>query len=243
MPRHETSRFQLSFGWLRGEDWWGDPVSQNFVLTDMLMHPFVKSMTQTSPPPGVVIGDQFIVPVGAEGDWLGHDNALVMLSENGWIYFMPGRPGVRVRVDSPGMWIWWDGTTWLDEGKDSVDPQPLLGTRYDVTVFVGYEAEAGETVLGFTIPEPMTMPANAVGSVGRSLAAPVGIHRLLLKRNGADIGTVTFIPGSVRAIFDVPADRVFAAGDMLTATLTDEPALGFAVYSATLRLILPTVTP
>lgn len=240
MPRQETSRFKLSYGWLRGEDWWGDPVSGNFVTVDMLLHPYVLSMTQTQPPETAVVGDMFIVPVGAVDVWVGRDNAMAMLSKNGWIFFAPVRPGIRVRVASPSLWIWWTGTTWLDESKDGLTPQPLLGTRYDVAVSIGYEAEIGETLLTFTVPEAMTLPKDAVGSLGRAVNAPVAIHTLQVKRNGSAIGTISFIPGSVYAIFSVAADTVFAPGDLLTIQLTDDVSAGFENYSATVRLLLPT---
>ena len=238
MPRHETSRLKLSYGWLRGEDWWGDPVSDNFVKLDMLLQPYVLSMTATTPPEAVSVGDMYIVPAGATGAWGGKDNDLAILTEKGWLFASPTR-GVRARLHSPGGWIWWTGTTWRDEGASDEYQPALLGTRYDVNVFVGYEAEPREVILAFTVPEPMTWPNGAMGSIGRAIAAPASIHRLVVRRNGVDVGTITYTPGSVTATFAVVNDKPFAMGDLLTVHLPDEPARGFSNYSATLRLLLP----
>lgn len=243
MPRLETSRLRLSYGWLRGEDWWGDPVSDNFVYIDMLLHPYILSMTERAPPlSGMRVGDMYIVAAGGTGAWLDRDGQLAVRTSDAarpWIFATP-MPGVRVRLVNPPGWYWFDGQVWLREDQDNSTPVPLLGTRYDIAVSVGYEADAGEVLLAFTVPEPMTMLASAAGSWGRCLVPPVGILRLIMKRNGAEIGTITFATNSTRAIFTVMGDKPFATGDLLTIEMPDSPPPGFKVYSATLRLILAT---
>lgn len=239
MPRHESSRLKLSFGWLRGEDWWGDPVSDNFTRLDMLVNPYVLSMTEPEPPSLLTIGDMYIVPIGGTGVWNGHDNDLAVVTEDGWLYCTPTK-GVRARLNDPEGWIWFNDLTWIPEDQNgNVDPSPL-GTRYDVAVFVGYEAEPREVVMAFTVPQSMTLPNGAPGSVGRGISEPTGIMRLAVKRNGTDVGTITFAPGSVIATITVVGDKAFAAGNLLTVHVPDDPPPGFQNYSATLRLLLPT---
>lgn len=240
MPRLETPRLKLSYGWLRGEDWWGDPVSANFVAIDMLLHPVIQSLTEVNPASiSAPVGAMYIVGAGGAGAWLDRDGQLALRTANGWIFALPTR-GVRARLNNPEGWIWYSGTEWLRENQDDSDPVPLIGTRYDVAMSVGYEPEAGETLLVFTVPEPMTLPASAAGSWGRGLASPNGILRLAIRRNGSDIGTITFAQNSVRAIFTVQGDKPFATGDLLTIHMPDNPPAGFANYGATLRLLLPT---
>lgn len=238
MPRHETSRLKLSHGWLRGEDWWGDPVSDNFVKIDMLLNPVIQSMTEITPPPGgLTVGDMYIVGPGATDDWQDHDGDLAVLSPDGWIFALPTE-GVRARLKNPAGWIWYNGETWLGEEQTGEDDPAPIGTRYDVSVSIGYEAEPREVILVFTIPEAMVLPNNAVGSVGRCLVTPLGILRLAIKRNGSDVGTITFAANSVKAEFSVVGDKTFAAGDLLSVHMPDSPPPGFQNYSATLRLLL-----
>lgn len=240
MPRLETSRLKLSYGWLRGEDWWGDPVSANFIMIDMLLNPVIQSLTEVNPASiSAPVGSMYIVGVGGVGDWLDRDAQLALRTTTGWIFALPTR-GVRARLNNPAGWIWYTGTEWLNENQDDSTPVPLIGTRYDISMSVGYEPEAGETLLVFTVPEPMTLPASAAGSWGRGLGSPNGILRLQMRRNGSDIGTITFAQNSVRAIFTVQGDKPFATGDLLTIHMPDNPPAGFANYGVTLRMILPT---
>lgn len=239
MPRHETSRLKLSHGWLRGEDWWGDPVSGNFVKLDMLINPFIISMTEIAPPlNGVTVGDMYVVGSGATLDWAGHDGDLAVRSPDGWLFATP-TPGARARLANPAGWIWYsEEGAWLGEDQDSATGPAPIGTRYDVSVFVGYEAEPTEVILAVAIPEPMRLPNSAPGSVGRSMISPMGILRLAIKRNGADVGTISFVPNSVKAEFAVVGDKVFATGDLLSVHLPANPPSGFENYGATLRMLL-----
>lgn len=240
MPRQETARLKLSQGWLRGEDWWGDPVSANFILLDMLLNPVIESLTEVNPASvNASVGDMYIVGAGGVGAWLDRDAQLALRTVAGWIFALPTE-GVRARLKNPASWIWYTGTEWLREDQDNNVPAPLLGTRYDIAMSVGYEPEAGETLLVFTVPETMTLPASAAGSWGRAVTPPNGILRLAIRRNGSDVGTITFAQNSVRAIFTVQGDKPFATGDLLTVHMPDSPPPGFANYGATLRLILPT---
>lgn len=240
MPRQETSRLKLSQGWLRGEDWWGDPVSANFILLDMLLNPVIESLTEISPGlTNATVGDMYIVGQGGVDEWTGRDGQLALRTGAGWIFALPTE-GVRARLKSPASWIWYNGVSWLREDQTGDTPTPILGTRYDIAMSVGYEPEAGETLLVFTVPEAMTLPSGAAGSWGRGLDSPNGILRLAVRRNGSDVGTITFSSNSVRAIFTVLGDKPFAAGDLVSIHMPENPPAGFANYGVTLRFILPT---
>ena len=159
MPRKEASRFKLSYGWIRAEDWWGDPVSQNFVLIDMLLHPYVLSMTQSVPPlNGVLIGDMYIVAGNAGGAWTGKEDHLAVYNGTEWVFAQPTR-GVRVRLDNPAGWYWFNGLEWIDESQNSGTSPVPSGSKYDVALSVTFEAAPGEVVGVFTMPEAMTLPA------------------------------------------------------------------------------------
>jgi hypothetical protein len=238
MPRHETSRLKLSYGWLRGEDWWGDPVSTNFLQIDMLLHPYILSMTETVPPVnGLAVGDMYIVPTGAVLAWEGHENRLAVYDGTAWVFATPTK-GVRARLANPSQWIWWNGEFWVDESQGEGQPPAPQGTRYDVAVSVGFEPEPEDVLLAFSVPQAMTWPTNAFGSSGRALASPNGIMRLSVKRNGAEVGTITFNPNSVIASFSVASNVSFAAGDLLTVHVPDSPPDGFENYAVTIRLLL-----
>lgn len=238
MPRKESARFKLSHGWLRGEDWWGDPVSDNFVLIDMLLHPWIISMTETVPPVnGLTIGDMYLVPEGGEGAWEEHDGQLAVYDGSKWLFCIPLR-GVRARLQNPASFVWFNGLGWFDESQDGETPPALQGTRYDVALAVTFEAEPEEVLLVFTTPEAMTLPDGGAGSRARALAAPNGICRLIIKRNGVEIGTILFTSTSVKGEFSVVGNKTFAAGDLLSIHMPTNAPAGFQNFSATIRLLL-----
>lgn len=238
MPRLETSRLKLSYGWLRGEDWWGDPVSANFLLVDMLLNPVIVSMTESGPPAtGVKQGDMYIVAAGAYDAWTNHEGDLAMRTATGWIFATPTK-GVRARLDNPAGWIWFNGTVWIDEDKASDDAPPILGTRYDVIASVTFEAAPLEYIAHVPIPEAMTLPVGAPGSVARCLVPPAGIMRIDIYRNDSAVGRVTFQPNAVKGTFDVPANVVYAAEDLFSLRVPDAPPTGFQDYGITCRMLL-----
>jgi hypothetical protein len=238
MPRHDSSRLKLSYGWLRGEDWWGDPVSTNFLQIDILLHPYVISMTETTPPnTDMAVGDMYLIPLNAVGDWVGHENDLAVYDGAKWLFCEPTR-GVRARLENPASWIWFNGELWLDESQNGInDPQPE-GTKVDVAVFVSFEAEPGEMILGYTISGAMIFPDGATGSVGRCEAPPSGDISFIVKRNGAAIGIIQFTSNSVLAKFSIVGNKTLAQGDLLSVHVPSNPPEGFHNYAMTLRLIL-----
>lgn len=236
MPRKDTPRFGTAYGWLRGEDWWGDPTSDNRVLYDALLHPYVLSTTSVTPPSGAENGDQYIVAVGGQGPWLGHDNSLATLVEGTWRFVRPVR-GVRVRVHDINIFIWWDGESWVPEDVSGV-PDPDLGTRYDIAMSVGYGPEPNETLLFLPIVQAMYLGAGAPGSHASVLTPPTAGVQLTISRNGSQIGTVTYTSSDFNGIISVPADVPFAPGDRLriNCPLTLPP--DFENFGMVLRMTL-----
>lgn len=246
MARHESSRWRLSHGWLRGEDWWGDPVSNNFTRTDMLLHPWVKSMTETVPPEENIIGDMYIVAPGGMGDWEGHDNELAVVTENGWLFCKPLQKGLRIGSEAPAGWYFWKGDIygWAPEGDVVEVPPAPQGTRYDVIMSVGYEAEPLEMMPLFTAPEDMRWPDGAPESNGRCMKAPTGVVEIDVWRNptapgvGEKIGIIRFITTSTQAEFIVEGTKEIPKGTLIAAQMPENLPDAFSVYSITLRFLL-----
>lgn len=248
MSRHESVRYKLSYGWLRGEDWWGDPVSDNFVRTDMLLHPWVKSMVEHAPPEVFSIGDMFIVggiTGDATGDWENHETELAIATENGWVFCKPTK-GVRIGSEAPAGWYFWkdDVDGWQPEENVFPVPPTPEGSRYDVILSVGYEAEPLEIMPLFTAPQDMTWRDTAVDSVGRCMASPISTVDIAIFRNmtapgeGEQIGIVRFSPDSTQAGFIVAGDKAIPKGTMVVAQMPEDLPAGFSVFTATMRFTL-----
>jgi len=239
MSRHESARWKISYGWLRGEDWWGDPVSNNFVLMDILLHPWAVSMNENTPPAALAIGAQYIIGPNPVGGWAGHPLELAVYSENGWVFCKPLVKGVRVGCESPAGWYYWDGDEWVGEDKNAAAPPAAEGQFYDVIMWVGFAAEPLEEIGGIPLPEDMTWPKDALDSVGRSKTAPdIDVVISVMRNFTEQVGTITFTPGSTIATFVVTADRVFAKGQTISFQTPVNMPEFFASYGATVRLVL-----
>lgn len=237
MPRKSSPRLDVGYGWLRGEDWWGDPMSDNLVMFDALFFPYVETMTMSAPPVDTVPGQQFIVGPEAAGLWLGYENAVATRYADRWMFVRAFR-GLRVFINDLNDFYWFDGVAWAAERDRSsgVDPN---GHAYDLLCSVGYPPEPMEVLLLVPIPETMTLPQHAVGSLATALAPPPDGTQVLLQRNGVQIGQVLFPSNDYKGTITVPADITFARGDRLTVMMTNNVPADFGNFSILLRLILP----
>lgn len=233
MPKKSTPRFKFAYGWLRGEDYWGDPTSVNRVMHDALLHPYIISMTTPTPPTAPNQGDQYIIPLDATDDWEDETSNMAIWVEDTWI-IIEMVPGVRVMVTGLGPW-WFDGTDWLHEPIP--ESTPGQGTRYDIAVSVGFPPEAGDTLLLLPLPQAMSLPVDAVGSYAVVDSPPPTEVVLSVLRNGVQVATVKFEPLNFNGIISVPAEVLFAPGDKIKVTC---PAVtlppGFQDFGIMLRL-------
>lgn len=213
MPRQGTARLDAGYGWLRGEDWWGDPVSDNMVMFDALLHPRVRSMTMAGPPVDTFTGDQFIVGPSPVGLWANHPNSIATRYDDRW-RFVPAFRGLRVFVDDLDDFFWFNGTNWMNE-KDGSGGVDVRGNKYDFLCSVGYPPEANEVLLVAPIPQAMTLPLGGVGSMATCVSTPTRDITLDISRNGAQVGTITYGRISFEGAIVVPNQVVFAPGDRL----------------------------
>jgi hypothetical protein len=226
----------MGHGWLRGEDWWGDPMSLNMAMADALLHPVAESMTLTAPPDAVAVGDQFIVPPGATGLWDGFDDSLATFTEDGWL-FLPLFKGLRVRVLNLDSFFWWTGSSWSAEPA-SGNSDPAQGTRYDISISVGYAAEPFEVLLVLPIVQAMQLAAQAPGSMAVATDAPPAAVTLNIKRNGNKVGSVLFPTTDFKGVFSIASTVVFAPGDRLTVEMGAAAPESFKAFGVVLRLAL-----
>jgi hypothetical protein len=211
-------------------------MSFNMAMADALLHPVAESMTLTVPPDSVEVGSQFIIPVGATGLWDGNDNTLATYTENGWM-FLPLFRGLRVRVVNLGAFFWWDGDQWQGEPV-SGNVDPAQGTRYDISVSVGYAAEPFEVLLVLPILQAMQLPAQGVGSMAVATDAPPAATTLNIRRNGNKVGALVFSTTDFKGVFNIPSTVVFAPGDRLTVDMGATAPENFKAWGLVLRLTL-----
>lgn len=211
-------------------------MSQNMVVTDAMLHPILESTTQNTPPEMPVVGQQYALPTGSTGLWTGFDECLATYTENGWAY-VPLLRGLRARVVDMGAFFWWDGEQWQGEPVSALDDLEK-GTRYDIGVSVGYEAEPFENLLTLPIVQPMALPKDAPGSLAIGREPPAEPVTMNLRRNGNVVGQVVFGTRDFRGTFSVPDNVMFAAGDLIAVDMGLVSPETFKGYGLVIRMNL-----
>ena len=92
---------------------------------DVLVQLSVISANTASPIANPDLGDSYIVPVGATGEWQDHENAVATKVEGGWVFKFPliGWRAFVVATDS--VWVF-GASGWVDQ-KDTLQNLPAVG--------------------------------------------------------------------------------------------------------------------
>lgn len=222
MPMKIAPNQGVNYGWIRGEDFWGNPVNDDFILLDTLLHPVMLSMSFTAPPTGSLEGARYIIAKNATGAWAGKDGMLAVLVEGAWVFFKP-RTGWRFRLLSTNQFVWYNADHWEDEatGTDPENPGPdpdLKPTAYDVAVTVSDSMYPDEALVHLPMIDALILPGNMAGSALDMLQSSEAYAQMRVQRNGANVGTITVAEGSFSATFATAGNNAvsFAKGDRLT---------------------------
>lgn len=71
--------------------------NEALLLIDLLVHACAEGMNVPAPPSSPEIGQSWLVPAEASGDWTGQENTLAAWTGGGWRYIFPCE-GMRVFV-------------------------------------------------------------------------------------------------------------------------------------------------
>jgi hypothetical protein len=134
-------------------------VTHNEALTllDALVHPAIKTFTDTAPPPGVEIDDAYYVGPSATGDWFGQSGTLAIFTDMGW-RFAAVRKGMTAMDLATDQAVVFDGSDWHPLGDHlTISNLPLLGintaadsanrlsVRSNAALFNALDASSGGT--------------------------------------------------------------------------------------------------
>lgn len=113
-------KYGFQYGWVPGDDDWGDPMNLNLELIMLLMNMEVQSTLLTAPPGGEAIGDIYIPAATATGDWAGHEGEVAVYWQTpvqaspAWLFITP-KAGLTgwVQSGTPRL-VCYDGSAWQD---------------------------------------------------------------------------------------------------------------------------------
>ena len=104
---------------------------------DMAVQPVVEGSPIEAPPGGAEVGECYLVAPAATGEWQGHDEALAMLGEGGWI-FLEAFEGLAVFDRISGSLVRYSGGGWSAEGLQGnlmdLNGNQVVGTRQTAVI-------------------------------------------------------------------------------------------------------------
>lgn len=114
-------RFGYKYGWVSGDDGWGNDMNTNLELLMWLAtHPRVLDRDLTAPPGSPTIGDAYIPAATATGDWAGHEDDLAIYWQNPsdasaewkFVEMTTSTDGVAVYIADEDALVIWGGDSW-----------------------------------------------------------------------------------------------------------------------------------
>lgn len=89
---------------------------------------------------------------------------------------------------------------------------PRGGDRYEISNWDTDRPASGEELIAHIFTTDVTFPAGLTGSYARALVASTGAAAYSIRKNGVEIGTLTFT-GSTTGVFALASATDFEAGD------------------------------
>lgn len=129
----------------------------------------------------------------------------------------------------------------LYELQQTLDPESALllnyaAFNYDIAIQIPYTPDNSEVLTNLVMTSNIKLGVNMDGSTGYSQVAPVGQSAVFsVRRNGIEVGTITFAVGSQIASFSMLTETVWAIGDRLDIVAPTNVPLGFKGIGIILR--------
>lgn len=131
------------------------------------------------------------------------------------------------------------GTSVNPDGSTIVKTNNVLSvspsfTPYDVSIFVVGKPNAADVVARLLAVRAFNLPANLVGSIAKAGVVATTDAVFLIKRNGSQIGYITFAAGATGGVFTFASAVSVAVGDLLTFHTPDTQDATLADMACTL---------
>lgn len=186
----------IEYGWVPGENGWGDPMNENLVRLSAAVLPTVVSTSVSAQPGSPSDGDAYIIPTGATGAaWSGNDGKFTVWDADAatWWMFTP-QTGWQIASQADSLTYWYTGSAW----------QALYGRVANGVVLPGTVVKLGTDASGanvaaqdFTFTAPLSTGAGTpaalierVGVLGASGSASQTATEFWRKRGNSASATV-----------------------------------------------------
>jgi hypothetical protein len=132
--------------------------NESLARLDIMVQPVVQAVAPASVPASPMLGQCWIVGVGASGAWLGRDGAIAAWTAGGWRFVTPFE-GMTAWSDADAMVVIRRGTAWsigevnarqirIDDVQLLTVRQPAIATPLGGTMIDGESRSAITAILG-----------------------------------------------------------------------------------------------
>jgi len=114
-----------------------------------------------------------------------------------------------------------------------------LRADYPITIFFPGVLNSNQEMVRINVVRSFVLPQNCVGSIATLAVEATASTVFKIKKNGAQIGTMTFAAGGSNATFSLSSDTTFNTGDIISVQApasADATAAGIAITLSAMRL-------
>lgn len=239
MAVRQSPLLPITLGWATGEDGWGGDMNENLAVISALAQPVIESLTFSAPPPEAAEWMMYYVSENPINEWAGQGGKLALLLQSGWLFFAPTL-GFEARLRSQDIFIWWNGTEWLERetGESAGGGGPTDGLPIGQKVLYSRPGRpASNEKFIVLIDEPLVLPAGADRSQAMCDSPAAAPTFFTLYRNSTSIGTLTFRAGEYVGEFAISDAITFGAGDRFIMQAPEALAEGISDIAITFRFL------
>jgi hypothetical protein len=84
-------------------------INENTILTDAMLFSGIQSMTVQLPPEQAQLGDKYIIPTNASGEWNNRENQVAVRLEGRWVFINPRDGAMFWVVDGKSLAVFSNG--------------------------------------------------------------------------------------------------------------------------------------
>jgi hypothetical protein len=228
MATRTDPRFGFKYGWDDGQDGWGSDNNTNIENSIYYLQVNVIDKDLTTPPGSPSVGDRYIVPSGATGDWSGKTNELTIWwqdEDDGapeWKF-----PLATIGTTHEGFKVWvadedkiyvWSGTAWIC-GQDTF----ILELKSKANNALGNSHSISTKLRGTSVPKNATLVSCKFHALAITAGTGTGVD--------ADVyleGTGTILSAEV----DIAAANTVYDGSISISSFSEDDILTLRVETA-----------
>lgn len=219
-----AARFGIKHGYVDGDNGWGAGVNYDLALLDVMLNPYLLSITTTTPPTTPTDGDSYYVPTAGVTDplWSSHTGKIAAYQNGQWNYYtVPS--GLRAFVvDTAAFYYMNVSGSWIAEPSSPGSYVSTVAGRSGDVVLSIADVTGAAPINSPTLTGSPSAPTPATTDAGTRIATKDYVDAQVVSRTAG----VTSVNTKTGAVTLTAADVGAATSADIASALT-----GYATYS------------